>query len=376
MIAGVPKETATGETRVAVTPATTGRLRKLGLEVVVENGAGLAAGFTDESYAVAGARLTAERGGLLSSAGLVLRVRRCPDDEVGLLAGSAVHASFLDPFAEKPLLAAMAARGLSTISMEMVPRSTRAQKMDALTSQANLGGYVAVLLGATRMNKILPMMSTAAGTLLAGKVFVIGAGVAGLQAIATARRLGARVEAFDTRPVVAEQVRSLGAKFVEIDLGGETGQTEQGYARELTPEQLARQREGMKACCAAADLVITTAQVFGRPAPRIVTHDMVAAMRPGSVIVDMAVESGGNVDGSVAGRTEDIGGVLVVGETNLPGRVAQHASQVYAMNLFSLVEEFWDKESKTLRLDPSDDILASCLLTHAGEVRDERFRLT
>jgi NAD(P) transhydrogenase subunit alpha len=226
------------------------------------------------------------------------------------------------------------------------------------------------------MNKILPMMSTAAGTLLAGKVFVIGAGVAGLQAIATARRLGARVEAFDTRPVVAEQVRSLGAKFVEIDLGGETGQTEQGYARELTPEQLARQREGMKACCAAADLVITTAQVFGRPAPRIVTHDMVAAMRPGSVIVDMAVESGGNVDGSVAGRTEDIGGVLVVGETNLPGRVAQHASQVYAMNLFSLVEEFWDKESKTLRLDPSDDILASCLLTHAGEVRDERFRLT
>jgi len=375
MIAGVPKETATGETRVAVTPATTGRLRKLGLEVVVENGAGLAAGFTDESYAAAGARLTAERGGLLSSAGLVLRVRRCPDDEVGLLAGNAVHASFLDPFAEKPLLAAMAARGLSTISMEMVPRSTRAQKMDALTSQANLGGYVAVLLGATRMNKILPMMSTAAGTLLAGKVFVIGAGVAGLQAIATARRLGARVEAFDTRPVVAEQVRSLGAKFVEIDLGGETGQTEQGYARELTPEQLARQREGMKACCAAADLVITTAQVFGRPAPRIVTHDMVAAMRPGSVIVDMAVESGGNVEGSVAGRTEDIGGVLVVGETNLPGRVAQHASQVYAMNLFSLVEEFWDKESKTLRLDPSDDILASCLLTHAGEVRDERFRL-
>ncbi len=375
MIAGVPKETAAGETRVAVTPATTGKLRKLGLDVAVEQGAGLAAGFTDEAYAAAGAVVSVNRKELLESAGLVLRVRRCPDDEVSLLAGNAVHVSFLDPFAEKPLLAAMAARGISTISMEMVPRSTRAQKMDALTSQANLGGYVAVLLGATRMNKILPMMSTAAGTLLAGKVFVIGAGVAGLQAIATARRLGARVEAFDTRPVVAEQVRSLGAKFVEIDLGGETGQTEQGYARELTPEQLARQREGMKACCAASDLVITTAQVFGRPAPRIITRDMIEAMRPGSVIVDMAVESGGNVEGSVAGRTEDIGGVLVVGETNLPGRVAQHASQVYAMNLFSLVEEFWDKEAKMFRLDPSDDILASCLLTHAGEVRDERFRL-
>lgn len=374
MIAGVPKETAAGETRVAATPATTGRLRKLGLEVAVEQGAGLAAGFTDEAYAAAGATLCGSRKELLESAGLVLRVRRCPDDEVGLLAGNAVHASFLDPFAEKPLLAAMASRGISTISMEMVPRSTRAQKMDALTSQANLGGYVAVLLGATRMNKILPMMSTAAGTLLAGKVFVIGAGVAGLQAIATARRLGARVEAFDTRPVVAEQVRSLGAKFVEIDLGGETGQTEQGYARELTPEQLNRQREGMKACCASSDLVITTAQVFGRPAPRIITRDMIAAMRPGSVIVDMAVESGGNVEGSSAGRTEDIGGVLVVGETNLPGRVAQHASQVYAMNLFSLVEEFWDKEAKTFRLDPSDDILASCLLTHAGQIRDERFR--
>jgi NAD(P) transhydrogenase subunit alpha len=375
MIAGIPKETAAGETRVAVTPATTGKLRKLGLEVAVEQGAGLAAGFTDEAYAAAGATVCGSRRELLGSAGLVLRVRRCPDDEVALLAGNAVHASFLDPFAEKPLLAAMAARGISTISMEMMPRSTRAQKMDALTSQANLGGYVAVLLGATRMNKILPMMSTAAGTLLAGKVFVIGAGVAGLQAIATARRLGARVEAFDTRPVVAEQVRSLGAKFVEIDLGGETGQTAQGYARELTPEQLERQREGMKACCASSDLVITTAQVFGRPAPRIITRDMVAAMRPGSVIVDMAVESGGNVEGSAAGRTEDIGGVLVVGETNLPGRVAQHASQVYAMNLFSLVEEFWDKETGTFRLDPSDDILASCLLAHAGQIRDERFRI-
>jgi H+-translocating NAD(P) transhydrogenase subunit alpha len=301
-------------------------------------------------------------------------VRHTPEADLALLREGALHVSFLDPFKEKELLARMAARQLSTISMEMVPRSTRAQKMDALTSQANLGGYVAVMLGAHHLKKVLPMMSTAAGTLLAGKVFIIGAGVAGLQAVATARRLGARVEAFDTRPVTAEQVRSLGAKFVEIDLGGETGQTEQGYAKELTPEQLARQREGMKAACANADLVITTAQVFGRPAPRILTADMVAAMKPGSVIVDMAVETGGNVEGSVAGEVVDVEGVTIVGATNLPGRVAHHASQVYAMNVGSLLEEFWDKEAKKLNLNPEDDILASCLLTAAGEVRDARFR--
>jgi NAD(P) transhydrogenase subunit alpha len=293
---------------------------------------------------------------------------------MGWLREGALHVSFLDPFNEKELLARMAARKLSTISMEMIPRTTRAQKMDALTSQANLGGYVAVMLGANRMKKVLPMMSTAAGTLLAGKVFVIGAGVAGLQAIATARRLGARVEAFDTRPVTAEQVRSLGAKFIEIDLGGETGQTDQGYAKELTPEQIARQREGMKAACAGSDLVITTAQVFGRPAPRILTRDMVAAMKPGSVIVDMAVETGGNVEGSVAGQSVEVDGVTIVGETNLPGRVAHHASQVYAMNIGGLLEEFWDKETKKLNLNPEDEIIAGCLLTEGGHVRDARFR--
>ncbi len=370
-----PQETHPGESRVAATPATVTKLVKLGATVAVEAGAGRAAGFSDEAYASAGARVVDDRAELVGLADALLRVRHSSVEELDGLRRGALHVSFLDPFAEKKLLGEMASRGISTISMEMIPRTTRAQKMDALTSQANLGGYVAVMLGATRLHKVLPMMSTAAGTLLAGKVFVIGAGVAGLQAIATARRLGARVEAFDTRPVVAEQVRSLGAKFVEIDLGGETGQTEQGYAKELTPEQLARQREGMKACCAASDLVITTAQVFGRPAPRILTRDMVAAMKPGSVIVDMAVESGGNVEGSVVGQTVVVDGVTVVGETNLPGRVAQHASQVYAMNVFGLLEEFWSKETKTLQLDPADDILAKCLLTHAGEVRDERFRL-
>ena len=368
------KESHPGEHRVAATPASVKKLVKLGCEIAVERGAGAASGYPDADYDAAGARLVADREELYRSADALVRVRPTPPDDLSLLREGALHISFLDPFNEKELLARMAALKLDTISMEMIPRTTRAQKMDALTSQANLGGYVAVMLGANHLRKVLPMMSTAAGTLLAGKVFIIGVGVAGLQAIATARRLGARVEAFDTRPVTAEQVRSLGAKFLEIDLGGETGQTDQGYAKELTPEQLARQREGMKAACANSDLVITTAQVFGRPAPRILTRDIVAAMRPGSVIVDMAVETGGNVEGSVPGEIVEVGGVTIVGERNLPGRVAHHASQVYAMNVFGLLEEFWDKEAKKFNLNLDDEILAGCLLTHDGQVRDERFR--
>lgn len=369
-----PQETHPGENRVAATPASVKKLVNLGFEVAVQRGAGDGSGYPDGDYEAAGAQIVAGREELFRMADILACVRQTPPEDLGLLREGALQVSFLDPFHEKELLARLAARKIDAISMEMIPRSTRAQKMDALTSQANLGGYVAVLLGANRSKKVLPMMSTAAGTLLAGRVFIIGVGVAGLQAIATARRLGARVEAFDTRAATAEQVRSLGAKFVEIDLGGETGQTDQGYAKELTPEQLARQREGMKMVCAASDLVITTAQVFGRPAPRILTGDMVAAMKAGSVIVDMAVETGGNVEGSVAGETVEVGGVTIVGERNLPGRVAHHASQVYAMNICGLLEEFWDKEAKKLKLNPEDEILDRCLLTLAGEVRDARFR--
>ena len=214
------------------------------------------------------------------------------------------------------------------------------------------------------------MMMTPAGTIAPSRVFVIGAGVAGLQAIATAKRLGARVDAFDTRPVVAEQVRSLGAKFVEIDLG-EIGQTEQGYARELTPEQLEMQKEGQKQVIARSDVVITTAQVFGRAAPRIVTADMVAAMRPGSVVVDMAVESGGNVEGSVLHEVVDVGGVKIVGLGNLPSDVSRHASDMYSANLVNLLEEFWDTDEKTLELDPDDEIAAGCVIARDGRIVNE-----
>jgi NAD(P) transhydrogenase subunit alpha len=270
-------------------------------------------------------------------------------------------------------VAALASRGITAISMEMVPRSTRAQKMDALSSQANLAGYVTVILAAMQSPKIFPMMMTPAGTIAPARVFVIGAGVAGLQAIATAKRLGARVEAFDTRPVVAEQVQSLGAKFVEIDLG-DTGQTDQGYAQELTPEQLELQKQGQAKVIAQSDVVITTAQLFGRPAPRIVTADMVAGMRPGSVVVDMAVESGGNVEGSVEGEIVDVDGVSIIGLGNLPSQVARNATDMYGANLAHMLDEFWDAEAKTLALDPEDEIVAGCVITRDGAIVNETIK--
>jgi NAD(P) transhydrogenase subunit alpha len=255
----------------------------------------------------------------------------------------------------------------------MIPRSTVAQKMDVLSSQANLGGYAAVILAAEHLDKIFPMMTTPAGTIKPARVFVIGVGVAGLQAIATAKRLGAVVEAFDTRPVVEEQVKSLGAKFVKIDLG-ETGQTKDGYAKALTAEQLALQKEGMTKACARADVVITTAQLFGRPAPRIIDSKMLAEMRPGSVLIDMAVETGGNVEGSELDKITEINGVRVLGFGNLPGRFAETASQMYSANIGNFVEHFWDKEEKKFRLNSDDAIMKGALITHQGELVSEMYK--
>lgn len=373
MLIGVPKETFPGERRAALVPASVKKLVGLGLEVVIEAGTGVASGFADSAYEEAGARIETDRQGLIGKADMVLRIRKPPFEEVVLLKQGAIHVSLLDPFNEKELIAALAKAGTSAVSMEMVPRSTRAQKMDVLSSQANLAGYVMVILAARESSKIFPMMMTPAGTISPAKVFVIGAGVAGLQAIATAKRLGARVTAFDTRPVVAEQVQSLGGKFLDIDLG-ETGQTDQGYAKELTEEQLAKQRAGQKDAIAESDVVITTAQLFGRRAPRIVDADMVAAMKPGSVIVDMAVDSGGNVEGSVPGEIVEKHGVKIIGLSNLPAEVARNASEMFSSNLFNLIDEFWDKESGAFGLDLEDDILKSCVITHGGEIVNETIK--
>ena len=254
--------------------------------------------------------------------------------------------------------------------MELVPRITRAQKMDALSSQANLAGYAAVIEASRTLSKSFPMMMTAAGTISPARVFVVGVGVAGLQAIATAKRLGARVEAFDTRPVVEEQVKSLGAKFVKIDIGS-TEETDQGYAKELTPEQIKMQQEGMKKICSQSDVIITTAQVFGRPAPRIITKDMVEAMQPGSVVVDMAVSTGGNVEGSKNDEYVFHNGVTIIGMSNLPGEVAKDASQVFGSNIFNMIEEFWDSEKKSINFDLEDEILKGCVITHQGSIVNE-----
>jgi NAD(P) transhydrogenase subunit alpha len=373
MLIAVPRETWPGELRSALVPQNAKKMINAGFEVVVESGVGNRAGFPDDTFREVGAAVETDRAALLGRADIVLRVRKPDISEVGQLRSGVVHVSFLDPFNERELVDTLAAQGVTAISMEMIPRTTRAQKMDALSSQANLAGYVTVIQAAFHCPKIMPMMMTPAGTIAPARVFVIGAGVAGLQAIATAKRLGARVEAFDTRPVVAEQVQSLGAKFVEIDLG-DTGQTDQGYAKELTPEQIELQKQGQKRVIGQSDVVITTAQVFGRPAPRIVSRDMVEAMQPGSVVVDMAVESGGNVEGSELDAVVDIGGVKVVGQGNLPSQVARNASDMYSNNLFNLIDEFWDEEEKQLSLDPEDEIIQHCVITRDGAIVNETIK--
>lgn len=370
-VVAVPKETHPGETRAALIPEHAKKLVALGAAVQVEPGLGTAAGHSDDDYRAAGAEVRGDVPAMIAGADMVLRVRKPALEAVQALREGAAHVSLLDPFQSPDLIKAMAARGVAGISLELVPRSTRAQKMDVLSSQANLAGYVAVILAANQSGKILPMMTTPAGTIKPSTVFIIGAGVAGLQAIATAKRLGAKVEAFDTRPVVEEQVRSLGAKFVKIDIG-ETGQTADGYAKPLTEEQIRIQREGMKKVCAGSDIVITTAQVFGRRAPVLLTADMLDAMRPGTVVVDLAVESGGNVEGVVADQVTDRRGVKIVGIANLPGRVPVHASQMFSSNVTALISEFWDKDSKTVKLNLEDDIIKGCLVTHAGRVVNEK----
>ena len=369
----VPREVHEGETRVSIIPEHVAKLVKAGADIAIESGLGQTLRLVDDDYTKAGASVATDRSALIQDADMVLRIRKPGMDEIELMKQGCVYISLLDPFNETELIKKFVARGITAISMEMIPRITRAQKMDVLSSQANLAGYAAVIAAAERLDKILPMMMTPAGTIAPARVFVIGVGVAGLQAIATAKRLGARVEAFDTRPVVEEQVKSLGARFVKIDLG-ETGQTKDGYAKALTEEQLQKQREGMAKVCAASDIVITTAQLFGRRAPLIVTEEMVAGMQKGSVIVDLAVESGGNVAGSEVGKELEVNGVRIIGLTNLPGRVAVNASQMFSSNLYNLVEEFWNPEEKRFELNFEDEIVKGCVITHQGEIVNQIIR--
>ena len=369
----VAREADPGERRCALDPDAASRLVKLGATVTIESEAGVGAGISNNAFAEAGAGIEADHDTLISDADVLLRVGRPSNDEIQRLKPGSIYIAFTDPFNDIDTLKSLNERNISVISMEFIPRTTRAQKMDALSSQANLAGYAAVTLAADNLPKIFPMLMTAAGTLSPAKVFVIGAGVAGLQAIATARRLGAVVEAFDTRPAATEEIKSLGAKPLRVDLG-DTGQTKDGYAKALTEEQMAKQREAMKRACAGADVVITAAQVFGRRAPVIVTADILDAMKPGSVVVDLAVDNGGNVEDVSPGEVLDRKGVKVIGYRNLPGRLSAHATQVYASNLVHFLEEFWDEESKRLKLDLEDEIIDSALIAHDGGIRNEKLR--
>ncbi|MEO0508395.1 MAG: NAD(P) transhydrogenase subunit alpha [Verrucomicrobiota bacterium] len=368
-----PLETHPAETRAALSPAIAGKLKDLGLEVSVQEGIGLQSDYPDAAYEKAGVKVVQNASEASAQADIVIRVRKPESTDLEALKAGVLHISFLDPFNETELIREIAQRQISAISMEMIPRSTLAQKMDALSSQANLAGYAAVTLATNRMRKILPMMMTPSGTISPARVFIIGVGVAGLQAIATAKRLGARVEAFDTRPVVEEQVKSLGAKFVKVDLG-DTGQTDQGYAKELTSEQLDKQRAEMAKACARADVVITTAKLFGRRAPQILNEDVLRQMQPGSIVVDLAVESGGNVAGSKVGEeVMTANGVRLIGPENLEGYYPKDATQMLASNFYSLIEHFWDKEEKDFVFNRDDEILKGCLITQDGAIVHQRF---
>jgi NAD(P) transhydrogenase subunit alpha len=363
---GVPREIVPQERRVALVPDAVARLVKERHEVAVERGAGAAAGFADSQYQAAGARVAEQGADVLATSQLLLKVQRPTAEEAERVAEGAILVSFLAPAASQDVLAILARRRVTALAMELVPRITRAQAMDALSSQANLAGYKAVLIGAEALNRILPMMTTAAGTLAPAKVFVIGAGVAGLQAVATARRLGAVVSAFDVRPVVREQVQSLGATFVEAPVAAEGSG---GYARELAEEQQRRVLETLARHVSGQDLVVTTAQIPGRPAPRLVTADMIRSMKPGSVIVDLAAETGGNCELTRPGESVDAGGVLVLGPLNVPSTVAYHASQTYSRNLTSLLRHLLDGEGRA-RIDLTDEITGAMVVTHEGELRE------
>lgn len=366
MIVGVPKEVFPGEARVALTPQAAAILIKSKVEVIVEAGAGVAAGFEDSAFAAKGAKVVS-RGDVFGQADVLLQVRTsgAESSDAAGLKKDALLIGFCDPLGDPKGCAALAARGVSLISMELVPRITRAQSMDALSSQANLAGYKAVVLAAETLPKIFPMMMTAAGTLQAAKVFVIGAGVAGLQAIATAKRLGAVVSAFDVRAAVKEQVQSVGAKFIELPV--ETSEGAGGYAKEQTAEQQKKQAELMAKVIAESDVVITTALVPGRPAPKLIPASAVQGMQPGSVIVDMAAERGGNCELTVPGQTVVVHGVTILGPTNIPASVANHASSLYANNLVKLLALMVSKEG-VLKVDASDDVIAGCLVSQGGQI--------
>jgi len=368
----VARDTDANEPRVAATPDTVKKFKALGAEVAVARGAGNASGLLDADYEAAGATISDNP---VKDADLVLKVRRPAPAELADYKRGALVVAIMDPYGNDKALKQMADAGVTAVAMELMPRITRAQSMDVLSSQANLAGYRAVIDAAAEYGRALPMMMTAAGTVPAAKVFIMGVGVAGLQAIATARRLGAVVTATDVRPATKEQVESLGAKFLAVeDEEFKNAQTAGGYAKEMSKEYQAKQAALTAEHIKKQDIVITTALIPGRPAPRLINAAMVASMRPGSVIIDLAVERGGNVEGAVAGSVVNVGGVKIVGHLNVPGRLAASASSLYAKNLLTFVETLIDKKEKKLAVDWDDELVKATVLTRDGAVVHPNFQ--
>jgi len=368
----IPLETFPGEGRIAASPESVKKLKTLGFEVVVQAGAGTLSRIPDSEFEKAGAAIGSAADA--ASADVVLKVRRPTSTEVAGYKSGAIVLAVMDPYGNDQALAEMAKAGVSAFAMELMPRITRAQSMDVLSSQANLAGYQAVIEAASEYDRAMPMMMTAAGTVPAAKVFVMGAGVAGLQAIATARRLGAVVSATDVRPASKEQVASLGAKFIAVeDEEFKAAETSGGYAKEMSADYKAKQAVLTAEHLAKQDIVITTALIPGRPAPRLITRDMLKAMKPGSIAVDLAVERGGNVEGAVADKVVEVEGVKVVGYTNMPGRIAASASALYAKNLVTFLETMVGKETKALALNIEDELVKATMLTHGGAVVHPNF---
>ncbi|ESR23118.1 Re/Si-specific NAD(P)(+) transhydrogenase subunit alpha [Lutibaculum baratangense] len=370
----VPTERAEGEPRVAASPDTVKKFLGLGAEVVVQSGAGTHSRFVDAAYEEAGAKIADGAEATLKDADLVLKVRRPEGEELGLFKNGAAVLALMDPYGHEEELKRVGEAGIVAFAMELMPRITRAQVMDVLSSQANLAGYRAVIDAAGAFDRAFPMMMTAAGTVPAARVFVMGAGVAGLQAIATARRLGAAVSATDVRPAAKEQVESLGGKFIAVeDEEFKAAETAGGYAKEMSKEYQAKQAELVASHIAKQDIVITTALIPGRPAPRLISKEMVASMKPGSVIIDLAVERGGNVEGAKPGETVEEGGVKIIGHLNVPGRISGSASSLYARNLFAFAETLIDKEAKALKINWEDELVKATALTRDGAVIHPNF---
>jgi NAD(P) transhydrogenase subunit alpha len=367
----VARETEANEPRVAASPETVKKFKALGAEVVVARGAGNASGYPDAEYEAAGATIADSVGG---DADMILKVRRPSTGEIASYKKGAIVVAIMDPYGNEAALKAMADAGLTTFAMELMPRITRAQSMDVLSSQANLAGYRAVIDGAETYGRAMPMMMTAAGTVPAARVFIMGVGVAGLQAIATARRLGAVVTATDVRPATKEQVESLGAKFLAVeDEEFKNAQTAGGYAKEMSKEYQAKQAALVAEHIKKQDIVITTALIPGRPAPKLVSAEMVASMKPGSVIVDLAVERGGNVEGAVPGQVVQVGPAKIVGHLNVPGRLAASASALYAKNLLTFIDTMIDKKEKKLAINWDDELIKATMLTRDGAVVHPNF---